>query len=92
MGGESELGRLKVNWAPSAEARFYGCKTAVNFCQRFANSQRVPAWGFDTDSSFSGAPGSKSKMVCPNAVESRSLLVGQDDRGMVIRRPAPPKK
>ncbi|MCX6621301.1 MAG: hypothetical protein NTY38_09510 [Acidobacteria bacterium] len=47
---------LNVNWAPNAQAGFYGCNTAnpyTDFAQAFANKQNVPTYGINTDASFS---------------------------------------
>jgi hypothetical protein len=49
----SELAKLKVNWSGTATAKFYGCNTAQNFCQNFANTQRVPSYGYDRYAYFS---------------------------------------
>ncbi|MFN8007237.1 MAG: hypothetical protein U0V70_09485 [Terriglobia bacterium] len=48
---------LHVNWAPSAQAGFYGCNTANpydDFAQVFANKQNVSTYGISTSASFSG--------------------------------------
>jgi hypothetical protein len=45
-----------VNWAPGAEARFYGCNTGRNFSQAFANAQGVPSYGQPNYAYFSGSP------------------------------------
>lgn len=61
-GHEAQLRQLKINWAAGATAEFFGCNTAVNFTQWFANAQGVPSFGFDTPTSMSGSPDGKSKM------------------------------
>jgi hypothetical protein len=53
---KSELAALKVNWSGSGTARFYGCNTAQNFCQNFANAQRKTAYGYDRSAYFSSDP------------------------------------
>jgi RHS repeat-associated protein len=70
----SELTNLKVNWDANATATFYGCRTAENFAQNFANAQRVNTFGFLGGVNFSGSPDSVSKWY---------LLNGQFDRYMV---------
>ena len=68
---KSELATLKVNWSGSAEAKFYGCNTAQNFCQNFANAQGVSAYGYDRYAYFSSNP---RKREGPNATGSLYLI------------------
>ncbi len=98
---KSELATLKVNWSGSAEAKFYGCNTAQNFCQNFANAQGVSAYGYDRYAYFSSNP---RKREGPNATGSLYLIAadGWENGGylrhitgngrvypMVRRNPAP---
>jgi hypothetical protein len=92
MGGERELGGLTVNWVQSGEDRFYGCNTAAAFCQRFANAQGVPSWGFNTYSSFSGDPNSKSKWYLLNPWNRDLYMIGRDGSGMVRHNPTRPRR
>jgi RHS repeat-associated protein len=97
----SELASLKVNWSGSAEAKFYGCNTAQNFCQNFANAQGVPSYGYDRYAYFSSSP---SKREGPNSTGPLYLIAadGWENGGywrhirgsgrvypMVRRNPAP---
>jgi RHS repeat-associated protein len=50
---KSELAGLSVNWSGTADARFYGCRTSINFAQNFANAQGVPSYGYDRFTYFS---------------------------------------
>jgi RHS repeat-associated protein len=60
---------LKINWASDAVARFMGCHTAEpaakwpegSFAQRFANRQHVLTYGYDSGTSFSSSPITRSK-------------------------------
>jgi len=86
-----QLPKLWFNWSRTAEAKFFGCNTALNFCQKFANAQGVPAYGFDTFSSFSSSPDKKTKGYVFNPFYNGPLyMVGQDGRKMVVRRPPRP--
>jgi RHS repeat-associated protein len=91
-----ELTGLKINWSATATAKFYGCNTAVNFAQNFANIQNVPTYGFDTFSSVSSSPTEKSKKYWFNPWYDGPLYyIGRDGRPMVRRDPKPkdePKK
>jgi RHS repeat-associated protein len=49
------LESLHINWDASGQAKFFGCYTA-DFAQWFANSQRVPTYGFPGYSGFSSFP------------------------------------
>lgn len=51
-----ELNGLSVNWEGGACARFYGCNTAMNFAQCFADAQRVLAYGYEGYAYFSSRP------------------------------------
>jgi RHS repeat-associated protein len=53
------LASLHINWDTSGKAGFYGCYTA-NFAQRFADSQRVPTFGFDHFAGFSSTQQGRS--------------------------------
>lgn len=90
-GGEAELKQLKVNWESGATATFFGCNTAVSFCQRFANTQLVPSFGFDTQSSFTGDPTGKSKGYLFKPWNPNLYMVGRDGRPLVRRDPAKPR-
>ncbi len=93
LGGEAELGKLNIGWTLSGEANFYGCNTAVNFAQRFANAQGVRTWGFDNYSSFSNTPHYKDKGYLLNFGNNWDLyMVTRDGRRMVKRDPLEPKK
>jgi hypothetical protein len=86
-----QLPKLWFNWSQTAEAKFLGCNTAVNFAQNFANAQRVPAWGFDTFSSISSSPDKKTKGYWFKGpfYKGPLYMVGNDGRGMIRRDPAP---
>jgi len=71
---QSELSNLKVNWGANSSASFFGCSTADNFAQHFANAQNVRSFGFLGGVDFSGRPDSVSKWY---------VLSGQWDRYMV---------
>jgi RHS repeat-associated protein len=71
---QSELSNLKVNWGANSAAAFYGCSTADNFAQHFANAQSVRSFGFLGGVDFSGRSDSVSKWY---------VLSGQWDRYMV---------
>jgi hypothetical protein len=82
-----QLPKLWFNWSQTAEAKFFGCNTAVKFAQNFANAQHVPTWGFDTFSSISSNPNKKTKGYWLNPFYKGPLyMVGNDGRGMVRRR------
>jgi RHS repeat-associated protein len=79
---------LPVNWDRDGRANFYGCNTAVNFAQDFADLQGVPTWGFDTFSSISSSPDRKTKGYVLNPWYAGPLyMVGQDGRAPVRRAP-----
>ena len=87
-GGEAELKTLNIGWNLTGEAKFYGCNTAVNFAQQFANAQGVRAWGFDIQSSMSSSPYYKDKGNRLNFGANPNLyMVGRDGRGMVKKDP-----
>jgi hypothetical protein len=47
---------LGINWEAGGCARFYACKTAPRFASRFAATQGVPAYGFNSYTYFSASP------------------------------------
>ena len=71
---QHELSNLQVNWGANSTASFYGCSTANNFAQNFADAQRVRSFGFLGGVDFSGRPDSVSEWY---------LFNGQFDRYMV---------
>jgi hypothetical protein len=66
---------LKVNWSGSATARFYGCNTAVNFAQNFANAQRVPTFGYEGYAYFSNSSTSRFQTFKDAATLTTSITV-----------------
>jgi RHS repeat-associated protein len=71
---KGEMSNLKVNWSSNATASFFGCRSADNFAQNFANAQHVRTFGFVGGVDFSGNPNSVSKWY---------VLTGQFQRYMV---------
>jgi hypothetical protein len=93
FGGEAEIKGLNIGWNLTGEAKFFGCNTAVNFAQSFANAQGVRTWGFDTYSSFSSSPYYKDKGYLLNFGNNYDIyMVGRDGRRMVKSDPLEPKK
>lgn len=91
---------LKINWDSSAQAGFYGCRTAVpnpnwggaSFAQAFANIQGVPTYGFDDETSFSGLPASKDKSYVFGVGQGIYLVTQRDGRPPVRKDPTRPTR
>ena len=71
---QGDMSNLKVNWSSNATASFFGCRSADNFAQNFANAQHVRTFGFLGGVDFSGKPNTVSKWY---------VLTGQFQRYMV---------
>lgn len=82
----TELSNLKVNWSSNATATFYGCRTAENFAQNFANAQGVNTFGFLGGVDFSGRPDSVSKWYLVNG-QFEMYMVDKGEKGLQERDP-----
>jgi RHS repeat-associated protein len=71
-----EVQQLRINWAPGAEAFFFGCQSA-GFAQTFANIQGVTSWGNDRFAYFSS---SRSGYFSPAKPDGPVYLVAADGR------------
>ena len=83
---QSELSNLKVNWGANSTASFYGCSTADNFAQHFANAQSVRSFGFLGGVDFSGRADSVSKWYLFNGQFDR-YMVDKGEKGLQERDP-----
>lgn len=83
----SELSQLQVNWASGASATFYGCHTAEQFAQRFANAQGVYASGYVGGTRLSGTPGAVSKWYVLNPTNWRLYLLDSAGKGLEGKKP-----
>ena len=81
-----ELSNLKVNWGTNSTAAFYGCRTAENFAQNFANAQGVSTFGFVGGVNFSGNANSVSKWYLINGQFDR-YMVDKGEQGLQERDP-----
>ena len=83
---QHELSNLQVNWGANSTASFYGCSTANNFAQNFADAQRVRSFGFLGGVDFSGRPDSVSKWYLFNGQFDR-YMVDKGEQGLQERDP-----
>ena len=83
---KSELSSLQVNWSSNATASFFGCRSADNFAQNFANSQHVRTFGFTDGVDFSGQPNTRSKWYVLNGQFQR-YMIDQSEKGLQERDP-----
>jgi RHS repeat-associated protein len=83
---QSDLANLKVNWSSNATASFFGCRTADNFAQNFANAQHVRTFGFNGGVDFSGNPNSVSKWYVLNGQFQR-YMVDKGEQGLKEKDP-----
>jgi hypothetical protein len=87
----SEISGLHVNWSSTASALFYGCNTAANFAQDFADAQRVPAYGYEGYASFSGSRNTVSKWYVLDPYNIDLYLVDKRGTGLERHDPDEPK-